>query len=349
MSAPRMPRASSRRCTPVCRSARLLTVLPTIAILFALILPAVGRANAQAPPQESAPTPKPKTAPTTAPPAATASDAATTAPVAALRDALSAACSQNQHDFAKFLTTRNAETFTSLTPGARVALMKRFVLLSEPGTPSIVTSVSGRPVVRCQTPDGAAELQIGGADATDNLAFLPVEIRDATDTVGASILHVKMGVVRENGAWKLLSVGLVLLDLPSLAAEWDAAEMESTERKAIDQVKVIADAVEAYRRKYSHLPDSLDKLGPPARGAVNADTAGMLDAQSASGVTDGYTFRYVIAGASNLGAPAKFELAATPQTYGRTGRRSFFRDSSGGLHAADHHGAVGSELDSSIE
>jgi hypothetical protein len=327
------PRTSAWSC------ARALLVPPAIAILFTLTLPIAGRVNAQTPPQEPAQTPMPRAATNVAP----------TAPEAALRDALSAACAQNQRDFTKFLTTRNAATFTTLTPGARVALMKRFVLLSEPGTPSILTSTSGRPVVRCQTPDGAAELQIGGADASDNLAFLPVEIRDATDTVGASILHVKMGVVRENGAWKLLSVGLVLLDLPSLAAEWDAAEMESTERKALDEVKAIAEAVEAYRRKYSHLPESLDKLGPPTRGTVNADAAGMLDAESASGITDGYTFRYVIAGASNLGAPAKYELAATPQTYGRTGRRSFFRDSSGGLHAADHHGAVGSPLDSSIE
>ena len=94
---------------------------------------------------------------------------------------------------------------------------------------------------------------------------------------------------------------------------------------------------------------SLDKLGPPERGAVNADTAGMLDTESAAGTKDGYTFRYVVAGASTQGAPAKFELAATPQGYGRTGRRSFFRDSAGGLHAADRQGAVGSAADPTVE
>jgi hypothetical protein len=270
-------------------------------------------------------------------------------PAAALREALSAACSQSERNFTKFLTARNAETFTGLTPAARVALMKRFVLLDEPGKASLVTSPSGRPLVRCETPSGAAELQIGGAEVGDNLAFLPVEVRDATDTVGANVMHVKMGLVRENGEWKLLSVGLVLLDLPSLAVEWDAAEMESTERAAIDGLKTIADAVETYRRTYARLPESLAKLSPPARGAANAETAGLLDAGYASGTKNGYTFRYVIAGASALGAPAKFELAATPQTYGRTGRRSFFRDSSGGLHGADRQGAVGSAVDPKVE
>ena len=270
-------------------------------------------------------------------------------PIASMRDALTAACSQSERDFAKFLTVRNAETFAALTPSARVALMKRFVLLAEPGKPTQMASPSGRPLIRCETPAGAAELQVGGADVSENLAFLPVEIRDATDSVGANVMHVKMGLVRENGGWKLLSVGLVLLDLPSLAMEWDAAEMESTERAALDSLKRIGEAVELYRRKYSRLPDSLEKLAPPAHGSATADAAGLLDADAAAGAKNGYRFRYVLASANTLGAPAKFELAATPQTYGRTGRRSFFRDASGGFHAADRQGAVGSEADPKIE
>lgn len=281
---------------------------------------------------------------------AAAASKAPDAPTAALRDALFAACSQSEQTFSKFLTVRNADTFAHLTPSARVALMKRFVLLNEPGKPSLLPSASGRPTVRCQIPGGAAELQIGGAQISDNLAFLPVEVRDASDSSDESVIRVQMGLVRENSDWKLLSVGLVLLDLPALAFEWDAAEVESTERTAIDGVKKIAEAVEAYRRTYARLPESLAKLGPPPRGsAAGQDAAGLLDADLASGTRTGYKFRYVIAGASTLGAPAKYEVAATPETYGRTGRRSFFRDASGGLHGADRQGAVGSEIDPHIE
>jgi hypothetical protein len=271
-------------------------------------------------------------------------------PAAALRDALSAACSQSQKEFAKFLMARSAQTFSQLTPTARSALMKRFVLLNEAGKPSVSSDSSGRPTVRCETPAGTAEMQIGGADVTDNLAFLPMEVRAATDTVGNNVAHVRIGLVRESGEWKLLSVGLVLLDLPSLAAEWDAAEMDSTERAALDATKAVADAIETYRRTYSRLPDSLSKLGPPsAPAAVSAEAAGLLDAELAAGTKGGYVFRYVIAGASAIGAPAKYELAATPQTYGRTGRRSFFRDSAGGLHGADRQGAVGSAADPKVQ
>jgi hypothetical protein len=271
-------------------------------------------------------------------------------PAAALRDAISAACSQSEQSFAKFLTARNADTFAHLTPSARVALMKRFVLLSEPGKPSLLPSPSGRPTVQCQTPAGAAELQIGGAETADNLAFLPVEVRDATDTVGNSTVHVKMGMVRENGEWKLLSVGLLLLDLPTLAFEWDAAEMDSTEHAGIEALKKIAEAIETYRRTYSRLPESLAKLAPPRAGAAaTPDAAGLLDAELASGVRNGYKFRYVISGGNTLGAPAKYEIAATPEVYGRTGRRSFFRDVNGGLHGADRQGAVGSAVDPPVE
>jgi hypothetical protein len=272
------------------------------------------------------------------------------APTAALRDALVAACSQSQTDFARFLTARNTQTFEHLTAGARVALMKRFVLLNEPGKASVVANISGRPTVRCETPGGAAELQIGGAEVADNLAFLPVEVRPASDAVGNGAIRVNMGLVRENAQWKLLSVGLVLLDLPALSFEWDAQEIEVTERGAIEALKNIAAAMEAYRVSYSRLPESLAKLGPPPKGAApSGDAAGLVDAELAAGARNGYKFRVVIAGAGTVGAMAKYELVATPEVYGRTGRRSFFRDRGGAIRGADHQGGVGSEIDPRVQ
>ncbi|HZV89809.1 MAG TPA: hypothetical protein VFF95_19830 [Candidatus Binatus sp.] len=266
-------------------------------------------------------------------------------PLAALRDVLTAACSQSQNDFSRFLTARNKESFSRMAPAARVAFMKRFVLLNEPGKPSVTTNPSGRPIVRCDTPAGAAEIQIGGADTRDNVAFMPVELRDATDSSGANAIQVNMGLVRENGEWKILSLGLVLLDLPSLELEWDSAEADKNEETAIESLKDIAEAVEAYRRKFTRLPESLSSLGPPLRGPATPEAAGLVEGDLAAGMKNGYSFRYVIVGASGLGAPAKFELAATPLTYGRTGHRSFFRDATGTLRGADRQGAVGTSSD----
>ena len=270
-------------------------------------------------------------------------------PGGALKAILSAACAQNQSEFVRFLTARNREAFSRMTPTARVALMKRFVLLNEPGKATASANPAGRPVLRCQTPDMTTEMQIGGAEIRDNIAFLPMELRDAADSTGANVHQITMGLVRENSEWKLLSLGLLLLDLPALEVEWDSAEIESTERNAVETLNRVAGAVESYRNKYLRLPESLANLGPPLHGAANAESAGLLDSDLANGMKNGYTIRYVIVGASTLGAPAKYELAATPLQYGRTGRRSFFRDSNGTLHAADRRGAVGGETDPKVE
>src|SRR5260370_11393006 len=276
-------------------------------------------------------------------------NATVSGPSGALQAVLSAACSQNQTEFVGFLTARNKEAFSRMTPTARVALMKRFVLLNEPGKPTASTNPAGRPILRCQTPGITTEMQIGGAELRDNIAFLPMELRDATDTTGASVHQITMGLIREDGDWKLLSLGLLLLDLPALEVEWDSAEIDSTEKSAIAALAKVAGAVEAYRNKYLRLPASLANLGPPLHGAANAESAGLVDSDLANGIKNGYTIRYVIVVANTVGAPAKYELAATPLQYGRTGRRSFFRDSNGGLHAADRGGAVGSEADPKIE
>jgi hypothetical protein len=274
---------------------------------------------------------------------------AVTGPGGALKGVLSAACAQNQIEFVRYLTARNKEAFSRLTPAARVAFMKRFVLLNEPGKPTTSLNPAGRPTVRCTTPEVTTEMQIGGAEVRDNMAFLPMELRDATDTAGASVHQVTMGLVREEGEWKLLSLGVLLLDLPALEVEWDAAEMEATEKVALEAVKKIVEAIEVYRNKYLRLPASLANLGPPLHGAASGESAGLLDSDYANGLKNSYNFRYVIVGASNLGAPAKYELSATPLRYGRSGRRSYFRDSNGGLHAADRQGAVGSESDPRAE
>ncbi|HEX8766305.1 MAG TPA: hypothetical protein VF740_14150 [Candidatus Acidoferrum sp.] len=280
---------------------------------------------------------------------AATSTAAQTAPGRALSNALAAACSQNQAEFTRFLTVRNKESFSRMTPAARVALMKRFVLLDEPGKATISANPSGRPAVRCETPGGAIEMQVGGAEIHDNVAFLPLELHETTDSTGASARQINIGLVREEGDWKLLSLGVLLLDLPALEAEWDESEIEATEKNALESLKDIATAVDSYRNKYLHLPESLANLAPPTRGKPSLEAAGLLDSDLAKGSKNGYAFRYVIAGANDVGAPAKYELSATPLRYGRTGRRSFFRDSSGTMHAADRQGAVGSETDPKAE
>ena len=266
-----------------------------------------------------------------------------------LRDILMAACSHNAAQFKGHLTARNAAAFTKLTPAAQMTLLKRFVLLDNAGAPNAELNEKGEITVNCVTEQVTTQMLIGKAEIQENLAFLPLVVRESSDTEGTSARRIQMGLVRESGEWKLLSLGLLLLDLRSLGEEWDRAEIDSNEKLAVTSMKDLRAAIEKYRVTYTRLPGSLSELGPPSKGTTSIDEAGLVSAELASGQKDGYTFRYVIVGANNSGAPAKYELAGMPVAYGRTGMTSYFLDSSGTLHSGDHKGAVGTAADPKME
>lgn len=270
-------------------------------------------------------------------------------PASTLRDILFAACSQNSTEFARALTLRNAEVFSRMTSATRTTLLKRFVLLDKPGQPRAEIDAAGNLSVYCATLDVTTELQIGKPELRDNLAYISLTVKNAVASDEDDSHRALIGLVREAGQWKLLSLGLLMLDLPSLAEEWDRAEIKNNEQSAIDSMKTLAEAIETYRKTYTHLPDSLAVLGPPPQAPAKSERADLIGAELAAGRKDGYSFRYVIVGANSSGAPAKYELAAIPIEYGRTGSRSFFRDTLGVLHGADRRGAVGSVTDPKID
>jgi hypothetical protein len=271
------------------------------------------------------------------------------APAETLRGILMAACAQDGKKFSDALTSRNATAFAHMTRAAQTTLLKRFVLLDEAGQPRLETDTHGNPTVYCVTPEITTEMRFGKVEVHDNLAYVPLVVKDSTDTTDVNTKRITMGLVKENGQWKLLSLGLLLLDLPTLAEEWDRAEIQNNEKAALAAVKEIAAAIEKYRVTYTHLPETLAELGPPEKGPTKSNQAGLMEKELADGRKNGYLFRYVIVGASDSGAPAKFELAAIPVEYGRTGTRSFYRDPAGVIHAGDHQGGVGTQLDPKVE
>jgi hypothetical protein len=270
-------------------------------------------------------------------------------PVTVLRDILLAACSEDSKQFSEHLTSRNLPAFSAMTPLAQSKFLQRFVLLDRAGTPQVQTDASGGLKVLCATTALTTQLQIGKPEIHDNVAYMSLVVKDAAESSDTNARRVIMGLVRENNQWKLLSLGVLLLDLPTLAEEWDRAEIQNNEKSAVVSIKELAAALEKYRITYARLPQSLADLGPSGSSAPKSDHAGLVDTDLAAGRKDGYSFRYVIVGANELGAPAIYQLAAFPIDYGRTGSRSFFRDGTGAVHAGDHQGAVGTVLDPKIE
>lgn len=261
---------------------------------------------------------------------AQAQQAAQPDPVEALNNALVAACKENETDFANYLTDENIAAFQRLPADERTGVMKRFVLLDTPGRPLLANDNQGHEILRCEASDASVEFRFGAARVHENLAYIPVTVtrQDAT----------QFGLVREDSRWKLLSLGLLLIDIPQLQKQWAAQDIENHEKNAIDTLENLAQAVDTYKQAFGKLPDSLAQLGP-AKDGISPQAAKLIDADLAAGSKNGYKFRYRVAAGADDSEPG-FEIAAIPATYGKSGRQSFLLDQDGKIHAADKHGAV---------
>jgi hypothetical protein len=261
-------------------------------------------------------------------------------PAAALAAAIGAACRGNEAQFANYLTVENAAAFRALPAEQRAALLKRFSLADGAGKTLSSSDAQGHPVLRCQAPEQTVEFRFGEARTHENLTFLPVNVIDSQ--------QAEFGLVRENGGWRLLSLGVLLLDIPQLSQQWARQDLAAQEEAATANLHQLAEAVRSYRRAFGKLPDDLAQLGPAPKDQVSPDQASLISAQLAAGSAGGYHFRYRILPAER-DAEAIFELAATPDEYGKTGQRSFLLDGSGKIHGADKHGMVAAPADALID
>ena len=268
-----------------------------------------------------------------------------------LASVLAAACRQNDVQFSDYLTADNAKAYRELPAPPRNAILRRLVLLEDPGRPLRSNDAEGRVVLRCEAPGIATVMSFGVPRVKENLAFLSVEVSipgQPVSRTGEMSRRVDFGLVREAGAWKLLSVGLLLFDVPALARQWERSDLEAHEAAAVAALRRLADSIGTYRRAFGRLPETMAVLGPAPKEGISPEAAGLVDSELAAGSKDGYTFRYRIVPGS-AGAEDKFELAATPTDYGKSGRISYLFDSAGILRGADKQGAVASVTDPRIE
>ena len=258
-------------------------------------------------------------------------------PASTLADALAAACRANETQFANYLTAENAAAFRALPAKQQRAFLKRLSLGDEAGRPLLSSDAQNHPVLRCVAPAGTAEFRFGDVRTNENLAFVIVGVVNGAQT--------QLGLVRESGAWKLLSLGLVLLDIPQLSKQWAESDLAAHEDAALETLRGLADAVDSYSRAFGRLPDTLAQLGPAPKDEVSPEQASLVNEHLAAGSAAGYRFRYRITNPIGGEGDPTFELSAAPEDYGKTGKRSFLLDSAGKFHAADKHGDMATTAD----
>jgi hypothetical protein len=263
-----------------------------------------------------------------------------TDPVAALSSALAASCRHDVSEFAQYLTSSNAAAFRALEAPQQIGLLRRMVQLEDSGQPLLSADAQGRSVLRCDTPSIAGEFRLGAARMEDNFAFVSVDLNRER--------KVDFGMLRTSAGWKVFSVGLLVLDVPQLTAEWAQEDLQTREQTAIDALRTIAQALDTYYHAFQKLPDLLNQLGPAPKSGISPERAGLLDETLANSQVQGYAIRYRIV-PNNPDQPPVYELAATPQQYGKSGVRSFFLDSTGKLRGGDKHGQPATVADPVIE
>jgi hypothetical protein len=262
---------------------------------------------------------------------ASATQSASTDPAAALTEALVAACRANETQFSTYLSGENGAAFLALPETQRIAFMKRLSLSDSAGKSLISSDNQNHTVLRCRAAESTVELRFGTPRVHENLAFIPITVVDGA--------QADFGLVRESGGWRLLSLGLVLFDIPQLSKQWAAQDLAANEDATVATLRSLAESIQTYQRAFGKLPESLAELGPAPKNQISPEQASLVSADLAAGKHGGYVFRYRISPDAN-GNDTAFELAATPEAYGKIGRRSFFMDTAGKVHGEDKHGAV---------
>jgi hypothetical protein len=141
----------------------------------------------------------------------------------------------------------------------------------------------------------------------------------------------------------LFAFAIFLALLPIFSAGEIKAQTSNSrifsERFIIQAVRTIHSAETTYQAVF----------GAGAYGSLaQLRQADFIDAALAGGEKNGYRF-VLTATPPTATLPAKFKLTATPRTYSKQGRRSFYIDEEGELHGADKNGALADANDPVID
>jgi type IV pilus assembly protein PilA len=124
----------------------------------------------------------------------------------------------------------------------------------------------------------------------------------------------------------LIVIAIILIILSIALPQMGKARMHSQEMAAIAEVRTINQAEIQYQSQFGQYATNLSQLGPAPSGAAEGPAnAGLIPGNLASGTASGYNFAL----SSN---PTGYGVTAVPQSFGSTGRRTFFSDQSGIIH-----------------
>ncbi len=121
---------------------------------------------------------------------------------------------------------------------------------------------------------------------------------------------------------EIMIVVAIILVIASIAIpKINASRMQAHEMAAIRTITAIHTAQTQYMSQFGKYAASLTELGPPASGNAGPSASDLLPGDLAQGNKSGYKFTVT-------GTQTGYGVAAEPNAFGNTGRRTFFSDQS---------------------
>jgi type II secretory pathway pseudopilin PulG len=122
---------------------------------------------------------------------------------------------------------------------------------------------------------------------------------------------------------ELLIVVAILMIIGAVAVpRINIALMNAKEMAATREVHNLITAETQYMSNFGKYATSLAELGPPASGQAGPAGADLITGEMAKGRKNGYKYEVQV-------TPQGYVIRASPESFGSTGRRTFYADQSG--------------------
>lgn len=118
----------------------------------------------------------------------------------------------------------------------------------------------------------------------------------------------------------LIVVAIILVLVGAGLPQLNKYLMNTREVAAIQQIRNLQTAQQQYMSQFGRFATSLKELGPPSGGQPGPDGADLISEDMANtGIKGGFIFQLA-------GSEFGYAVTAVPQSYGSTGRRTFYSD-----------------------
>lgn len=117
----------------------------------------------------------------------------------------------------------------------------------------------------------------------------------------------------------LIVIAIILVIVTIAVPQYNKYQMAARETAVLDELGTIYGAQISYYSTFGKYASNLSDLGPPTGGTEGPQGAGLISKTLADGSHNGYKFTLA-------GNGSAFTVTAVPETFGSSGRRTFFMD-----------------------